>query len=155
MSGRMGEQERTQFQELLVKAVDDELSEEEKRRFEQFIDQYEACRQEWQQFMNIKEVTQEMKFRNPPDPIWETYWSDVYNRLERGVAWILLSAGTIILLVYGAFKAVESMLHDTQLETIVKIAILLVVAGFVVLLVSVIREKFFVLRRDPYKEVQR
>ena len=78
-----------------------------------------------------------------------------HARLERGLAWILFSIGAIILLTYSGFKAVESIISDPQLAGILKAAILMVIGGSVILLVSVVREKLFTRKSDPYKEVQR
>ena len=96
-----------------------------------------------------------MKFKSPPPEVWDTYWQGVYNRLERGFAWILFSIGSVILLTYGGFKAVETIVADPNLATIVKIGLLLVIGGLAALFVSVAREKLFTFRKDPYKEIQR
>lgn len=155
MSMALPEKDREKFQILLMKAVDGELSGEEEVEFEHFVHTYDSCKEEWQQFKHLKEVTRQMKFKSPPDELWDHYWTHVYNRLERGLAWIFLSIGTIILLIYGAFQAVESLILDNQVATIVKIAVLFVIAGLVILLVSVVREKFMIFRKDPYKEIKR
>jgi len=140
---------------LLMKAVDGELSEQEKLEVEQLLNEDPEYRKEYQQYINIKEVTQKMKFKSPPAEIWDTYWLRVYNRLERGIAWILFSLGAVILLTYGGFKTVEAIIADDNLEMVVKAGMLLSIAGLMILVVSVIREKFFTFKRDPYREIQR
>ena len=150
---RADQQEK--FRHLLMKAIDQELSGEEESEFRYFVERYPECRKEWQDFKKLREVTQAMKFKNPPQEIWDSYWLSVYHRLERGLAWILFSIGAIILLTYGGYKAIEGIISDPQLPGLLKAAILLVLAGTVILLVSIIREKLFVRKKDPYKEVQR
>jgi hypothetical protein len=142
-------------QELLMKAVDGELSGQEARELEALLAEHPEYRKELQQYKNIKEVTQKMKFKSPSAEIWDTYWLGVYNRLERGIAWILFSLGAVALLTYGGFKLIESIISDSNLELVVKAGILLCIAGTMLLLVSVIREKYFTFRRDPYREIQR
>ena len=146
---------KSRFQVLLVKAVDGELGDKEKIEFEQLINQAPEFRIEWEQHKKIKEVTQSMKFKSPPIEIWDGYWGNVYNRLERGIAWILFSLGFAILLTYGAFKVVEGILADSSLVGILKVAIIAVLGGLMLLVVSVVREKVFLYRKDPYKEIQR
>lgn len=97
----------------------------------------------------------QIKFTQPSGEGWDRYWLNVYNRIERGLGWILISIGAAILLFYGAFKAVESILADMQLEWFVKAGILAVLGGLAILLISVIREKFFTRKADKYKEIQR
>ena len=147
--------ENERFQTLLMQAVDGELSPDEQTEFEEFINKNGDCRKEWQQMKKLKEVTQSMNFKSLPTEVWDNYWVNVYNRLERGLAWMLFSIGAIILLTYSGFKAVESIIADPQLAGILKAAILMVIGGAVILLVSVVREKLFTRKADPYKEVQR
>ena len=96
-----------------------------------------------------------MKLKNPTMEIWDKYWVGVYNKLERGIAWIAVSVGFLILVIYGSIEAVENFFADTQTPGIVKIGISALVIGGLILLFSVIREKFFTHTRDKYKEVQR
>lgn len=155
MSTQLTRQQQEQFQLLLMKALDEELSADEQVEFARFIDEIPVCREEWQQHKNLKEVTKTMKLKTPTLEVWDNYWLKVYNRLERGIAWLLFTIGSVILLTYGGFKAVEAIIADPGLAGIVKAGIILVLGGLVILLVSVLREKFFVRKTDPYKEVQR
>ncbi len=155
MSSQLTSAEKKYFQTLLMKAVDGELNLDEQTEFEEFVSKDGDCRQEWQQMKKLKEVTNSMNFKSLPTEVWDNYWVNVYNRLERGLAWILFSIGAIILLTYSGFKAVESIIADPQLAGILKAAILMVIGGSVILLVSVVREKLFTRKSDPYKEVQR
>ncbi|MBN2091560.1 hypothetical protein JW964_18245 [candidate division KSB1 bacterium] len=147
--------ERERFQQLLMGAVDQELSRIEQEEFEKILEQRVEFKKEWETFKSMKEVISTMKFKGLPEKTWDNYWLNVFNRLERGLAWILVSLGSVILITYGLFKAVEEMFQDQHIIMIVKVAIIAVLAGLVILLVSVIREKLIVRRSDPYKEVKR
>ncbi|RMD96725.1 MAG: hypothetical protein D6814_10865 [Calditrichaeota bacterium] len=155
MSNSLRAEQKQKFEKLLMKAIDHELDEQEKAEFNFFIEHYPQCKKEWEAYKKLREVTQAMKFKNPSGEVWDAYWLNVYNRLERKIAWILFSIGAIILLTYGGFKAVESLIADPNLAGILKVAILLLIGGLAILLVSVIREKWFIRKKDPYKEVQR
>ncbi len=148
--------EKEKFQLLLMAAIDNELSAEEKPQFEQYIRQYPECYAEWQKYIKLKEVTQTMQFTKPAPEVWNRYWVNIYNRLERGLGWIMFSIGCVILLTYGGFKMVEAIITDSKLEAIVKIGVIALIGGLMIVLVSVIREKIFTARTDKYqKEVQR
>lgn len=150
---RIKDQER--FQHLLMGALDRELPFEEMREFEKLLETYPEFQNEWNNYQHLKEVTQSMKFQAPKKEVWDNYWMHVYNRIERGIAWIIFSIGSVILITYGLFKAVEAIIADPQLESIIKIGIIAVLAGAVILMISVIREKLFIRKSDPYKEIQR
>ncbi len=97
-----------------------------------------------------------MKYKEPPDEVWEKYWSKVYNRLERGLSWILISIGAMTLLFYAGFKAVESLVRDPAIAILLKVAVLVLLAGVVILFVSVVRGRIFTYKKDRYaKEVKR
>ncbi len=147
-------QKHEQFRILMMKALDGELSPREETEFQQLL-QDEAFRREWLEFKQLKEVTQGMKFKNPPQEVWDSYWMSVYNRLERGLAWILFSIGAIIFLSYGLYQLFHEVVNGSELPLPLRVATVALVIGTAILLVSVIREKLFVRRRDPYKEVQR
>lgn len=143
------------FQYLLNKALDEALTNSERIEFEQLISTSKEFQDEWNSLKNIKEISSTMKFKNPPEELWDKYWLDIYARLERGIAWILISIGTSILLIYGGFKLIESIIEDPTLTWFLKIAILAIIIGFVLLVVSVIRERFFLRKSDKYKEIKR
>jgi hypothetical protein len=75
--------------------------------------------------------------------------------MERGIGWILFSIGAMILLFFGGYQMVKGILQDPTIPLIVKTAILLGMAGVVVLLVSVTRERLFVNRSERYREVKK
>ena len=93
--------------------------------------------------------------KSPPEEHWDSYWRSVYNRIERGIGWILASLGATVLVLYGLWEAVHGLLADTSVPDFLKVAIFALAAGGAMLLVSVIREKLFTYRHDPYKEVDR
>lgn len=111
--------------------------------------------EDWRTMARLKEVTAGMTLRRPPDEVWDSYWGGVYRRIERGIGWILTSVGAIVVLSYGVWQAVRDLVADATLPVVIKVAILALIVGLIVLLVSVIREKLFVRRRDPYKDVIR
>jgi len=144
------------YKKLLMGLIDGELSPEEKKSLESHLKGCQECREELKEFNKMKGVMKNMKYKEPPDEVWEKYWSKVYNRLERGLGWILTSIGAMILLFWGGFKAVESLIKDPTLEVFLKIAILILLAGVAILFVSVVRERIFVYKKDRYsKEVKR
>ncbi|MBN1221717.1 MAG: zf-HC2 domain-containing protein [Candidatus Aminicenantes bacterium] len=141
--------------ELISSYHDRELSEEQKKQVEEHLRHCDSCRREWEEMKKFEEVMNQMELKKPPKETWQVYWSSVYNRLERHIGWILLSIGAIILLFYGGYKAVEGMIQDPTTPMVLKVGILVVLGGLVVLLVSIIRERIFVRKRERYKEVEK
>ncbi len=150
----MTEMERDRFRMLMMKALDGELAGSEHSEFENFLRTSE-CADEWAQFRKVKEATMSLKFTTPAPEVWDTYWTSVYNRLERGLAWLLLSLGAVTILAWGALLVAEALWNNSGVPLLMKIAIFSVAGGVFLLLFSVIRERWFTSRHDKYKEVIR
>ena len=84
-----------------------------------------------------------------------TVLQSVYRRIERGVGWILVSIGALVLTSWGLWEAISSLLAEADMPSFVKLAIFALGAGTLVLVFSVFREKLFTYRHDPFKEVDR
>jgi hypothetical protein len=136
-------------------SIDGELAGGERGELERLLDEHPALRAESARFQRVKEVTEAMALRPAPEEVWSDYWASVYSRLERGIGWILFSLGAIVVLSYGAWTGVRELLADATMPWFVKVSLLALTIGTVVLLVSVLREKVFVGRRQRYKDVER
>ena len=112
------------------------------------------CKGEYEEMRKFEEVMGKMELKKPSKEVWHIYWTSVYNRLERRIGWILVSIGAMILLFFGGYKAVEGIIQDPSTPLLLKVGILAFMAGVVVLLVSIIRERLFVRKRERYKEVE-
>jgi hypothetical protein len=96
-----------------------------------------------------------MSLREPAAETWEGYWDSVYNRAERGFGWILFSLGAIALVAYGGLQVARDLMSDPEVPLLIKAAITALAVGGAALVVSVVRERVFARRSDPYKEVKR
>jgi ferric-dicitrate binding protein FerR (iron transport regulator) len=140
---------------LLMGALDGELSPAEQQEFERSLGVDAELRAEWDRLRQVKEVTDTMRMRKPSGEVWDSYWEGVYRRTERGLAWILVSAGAIVLVSWGLVHWVQDVLADTTVPPLIRWASVALVIGLVVLFVSVLREKLHVRKSDPYKDVIR
>ena len=96
-----------------------------------------------------------MMLKNPSREAWDGYWTELYNKLERGIAWIFISIGAIIVLTFAAIQFIEKLLETDKLPFLEKAGVFLLIIGFAVLIVSLLREKIFKNKHDKYKEIQR
>ncbi len=143
------------WKELVSSYADGELDKEARRQVEEHLAVCAECRAELAEMKKLEEVMSGMKLKSPPAEVWQVYWASIYNRLERRIGWILLSIGSIILLLFGGYKAVEGIIRDPGIPFLLKSGILLAMAGGIVLLVSVLRERLFVRSRERYKEIEK
>ena len=140
---------------LISGKLDGELSPDQERELNKHLETCPVCRKEYEELLHLKEVTSNMRFTDLPDRYWAGYWNGVYNRLERGIGWILLSIGAIVLLSVAVYHFFADFLVNPDLPLMVRLAVAAVVVGLIILLVSYVRERLFAYHRDRYKEVKR
>jgi len=140
---------------LMELALDGELSAEEKKEFNDLIRGNPKLKAEFNEQKKIKEVLMNMSIKNPGKEFWDGYWLSIYNRIERGIAWVLISISAIVIAGYGIYEAITNLLAETNIPVFMKIAIVVFVIGIAILVFSLLREKIAVNKKDKYKEIQR
>ena len=96
-----------------------------------------------------------IKLKDLSEDARAAYARSLYNRLERGLGWIFLSLGAILLLGFGGFMLIRTFITDPTISLVLKIGVGAVILGLIVLLVSVLKERLFVRKYDKYsKEVK-
>jgi hypothetical protein len=141
--------------ELVEKYLNNQLQPEEKKELDSLIEKDPKLKSDLEEQVRVKEVLKKMSFKNPSKEVWDSYWLGIYNKIERGFAWIIMSIGVLILSVYGSIEAVNAFMKDSQIPDIVKFGSAAVMIGVLVLLFSVLREKIYTHKKDKYREVQR
>jgi predicted anti-sigma-YlaC factor YlaD len=143
------------YKDLMMGYLDGELSDEQKRRFEEHLAGCPECAGELKEFKRLKAITDEVTLIEPEDRLWRDYWGGIYNRIERGAGWIVFSVAAILLIIYGGFRAIEEMIRDPKVELLFKVGLLALIVGLTILFVSVLRERIYFWRKDRYKDVRR
>ena len=135
--------------------LDGELNPEEMDEVRAKVAADEKYREVMESLMAVKEATDKMKLKKLPEMYWDEYWKHVYNRIERGIGWIFISIGALILSLYGVWVFFKTILQDVSLNPILKAGILILAIGLVILVISILREKLMVRNVDKYREIER
>jgi predicted anti-sigma-YlaC factor YlaD len=143
------------YKNLMMGYLDDELDAEQQKTLQQHLESCPECKAELEEFSQLKQITDDAALRQPEDVLWQQYWGGVYNRIERGAGWVLLSAASILLLMYGGFRLIERLVKDPTVDIILKAGVIVLVAGLAILFVSVLRERIYFRKKDRYKDVRR
>ena len=143
------------YKDLMMGYLDEELSAEQIRRFEEHLATCKQCSSQLQEFRQLKAITDQMTLIEPEDRLWQQYWDGIYNRTERGIGWIIFSVAAILLTIYGGFKTIEGLITDPTVGLLLKIAMLALLVGLAILFVSVLRERIFFWSKDRYRNVRR
>ncbi len=139
---------------LLERHFDGELTADEKIEFNRILED-EKYRSEFEEQKKVKEVLKKMNLKNPTKEFWDGYWLNTYNKLERGIAWIFISIGVVLLIGYAAIELVDRLFTNDGGPLVIKIGLTALFFGSLVLIFSLLREKLFTRKNDKYKEIQR
>jgi predicted anti-sigma-YlaC factor YlaD len=143
------------YKDLLMGYLDDEISEQERVELEKHLAVCEDCQKELADFKDLKSITDDITLYQPEDEVFDQYWSNIYNRIERTAGWIILSVSGMVLLFWAGYKMIEEVIKDETVGCIFKIALIGFIAALSVLLVSVLRERLNTRKKDRYKDVRR
>ena len=145
-----------EIRQLMMKVVDGVASPEEEKAMSEAVENNEILKSELRAFNKIKEVTENMQFKELPDSYWTGYWDDVYRRTERALAWILMSVGLIAVIGFSAYKALSWLYSDPDISILLKAGVSMALLGVIIMIVSILRERLFARKRERYeKEVER
>ncbi|MBD3233722.1 MAG: hypothetical protein GF315_08355 [candidate division Zixibacteria bacterium] len=140
---------------LISGKLDGELTPEQEKDLNAHLESCPNCQKEYQELLRLKEVTSDMKFADLPDRYWAGYWNTIYNRLERGIGWVFVSVGVIILVGFFLWNIFDGFFLDNSIPLILRLGIGLAGFGALILLVSVLRERLFARKHERYDEVER
>jgi len=134
-----------------MRYLDGEMSPGERSEFERHLEECPVCRAALEELKDVRILTGRVAMRDPTDEFWEGYWKSLYRRLERKAAWIFVMAGAALLIGYELYRGIRYFGNIT----FEKFALVVLGVGFVLLLVSVIRERVHQHKVDRYKSVER
>lgn len=134
--------------EDLMRFLDGELPPEEHARVEARIAASSELAREAHLFRAMKTGFQELTFQ--PGTHYNSVWDQVDHRLTRPIGWGLVIAGAAVWSGYGAYVFATSPSDPWE-----KLAAGAVVIGILLLLASVIWERYREWLTDPYRDVYR
>lgn len=140
---------------LIPAYLEGELDEKDRKLVEAHLAGCAECQQECEELGQLEEVLNKMAFKQPAKDIWDVYWASVYNRLERRIGWIFLSIGLIVLVFMGAYPTIADFIADPERPLVLKVGLLVFMAGGVIVFVSILREQLFFRKRERYKDIRR
>jgi len=143
------------FDEVLVRYVDGEATEEEVQTLREHVAECERCREELRAHQKLRDLAQDLGRVEPPEELWDEYVQGVYNRMERSFGWVFVVAGGLLLALVGAWRYVTRFLLDRDVGVLAKVGLTVLIVGLAALLLSVYRQRRREARTDRYKEIVR
>lgn len=143
------------FDETLIRYVDGEATEAEVERLRSHLARCARCREELRAHQKLRDLARDLWPAQPPEELWDEYVQGVYDRMERGLGWVLTVVGAAVLAAVGVWRYVTGFLLRSGVGWPLKVGLTALILGLVLLLVSVYRQRRREARSDRYREVIR
>lgn len=140
-----------EIETLLSGYIDGELPLQQAQQVEAHLDSCERCRREVEEITSIKRATGELSYQEPSSLEWQLMEQLIFQRISRGLGWVILIVWSVVTLGYGLFQLAVSP-HEPLFEKILVFGIFL---GMALLFLSVLSERIRDSRTDRYKGVQK
>ena len=134
--------------EELMRYLDGEVGPEERNRIESSVETSTELRRELAVYRAMKDDLQSLKL-NESGP-HGSVWYAVNRHLAKPLGWVLLLVGSLVWAVYGIYIYLTSPSFLWQ-----KLATGAVGIGILILLASVIWERYRNWLTDPYRDIQK
>lgn len=140
-----------QVKELLSAHLDGELTQVDSQRVRVHLEDCEECRRRFKQLGELKRITSDLKFVDPPEDKMNELEQRLSVQTPRRIGWGLLLGGLAAWIAYAVYLFVT----DPQLATWEKLLTGAIVIGAVLLLISVLRQRWLELPHDRYRGVKK
>ena len=131
----------------LMRYLDGEMPPEDRARVDAELETSTELQREVAIFNALRADFRELDF---PEAHRTSVWDRVNRHVNRPIGWFLLVAGVVIWMTYGTYVFATSAAAVWE-----KLATGAVAIGILMLLTSVIWERYREWETDPYKDVQR
>jgi anti-sigma factor RsiW len=132
----------------LMRYLDGEVSPEEREQIDETLQRSTELQRELAVFQAMKNDLRDLSFA--PQAVTGSVWDQVNRRLARPLGWVFLVAGVAAWMVYGGF-----LFFTSAADPIEKMATSAVGIGVLLLLATVIWERYQDWLTDPYRDVHR
>jgi hypothetical protein len=146
---------REQVEQWVSLAVDGELPEDRRADLEHGLEAFPDLRTKLTAWDAIGKELTAMSFSKEHDRELDRFEGHVFARIERGIAWIFLSIGSVLALATGLFYFGRDFLFDAGVVWTLRLGVAVGLTGLAILAVSVVRHRVATYRSDKYKGVER
>jgi anti-sigma factor RsiW len=138
----------------IMRVADGEADRETRARVEAHLTTCARCQSEFDSLMKLKGATAGLRLADLPDARWAGYWQDLYRRMERGIGWLLLSLGLLLVAGYGIYLLAANFLLNSEIPVVLRAGFALFAGGTLVLLISLVRERLYARKIERYDKVE-
>jgi anti-sigma factor RsiW len=134
--------------EDLMRYLDGEMPPQERATLERELRESTELQRELAIYQAMQSDFRELSFA--PALEGGSVWGQVHRRVTRPLGWLFLLSGAALLLGLGVY-----LFAISAVSLLEKLAVGAIVLGVILLLVTVVADRYREWRNDPYRDVQR
>ena len=142
---------KTAIARKMMAYLDGEMSSSERAEFEELLETHSEWRDEFDRLSETHELSDSLVYREPPEALWDHYWEEIEPQLqEKRLGFALMLTGLSFVALFLMVTIIfffESLLW--------RIGSGLVISGFLIVVVSVIRGFLKTRKHDRYRKIMR
>ena len=136
--------------ELMSGYIDGELTQQDRQRVEVHCDTCSQCSTTLQELKALRQAVGQARLSELGEDQWREQMDDTTVSVTRGIGWLLLIGGVLVLSGIVLFAFVL----DSSLSLGTKLLVAAIYGGPVALFVSVLRQRLIERKSDKYKDVE-
>ena len=137
--------------EKLSAYLDGELTQQEAQKIEVSLRRSPELRDKFEQMRRLREQVRQLDFPQPTDDEWRHVMSGVTFKTTRGLGWLLWIGAAVVLVGYGLYE----FANDPGVAALERIGVFAMLAGVVLVFLTVLWERIAAHRHDKYKDVEK
>ena len=145
-----GSQVGAHVNELLSGYLDDELTQQNRQMVGLHLEDCPACSENLEGLRALRERMGQAQLGDSNKDIWREMMDDTAVNVSRGIGWVLLIGGLLIIAGIG----VVAFLTSSSVGGVEKLLVSAVYIGLGALFVSVLRQRLIERKTDKYKDVE-
>lgn len=136
--------------ELLSGYLDDELTQQKRQMVSLHLEDCPACSENLEGLRALRERMGQAQLGDSDKDVWREMMDDTAVNVSRGIGWVLLIGGLLIIAGIG----VVAFLTSSSVGGVEKLLVSAVYIGLGALFVSVLRQRLVERKTDRYKDVE-
>ena len=140
-----------ELKRMLSAFLDDELTQVDGQRVRIHLEDCAECRQAFAEIKQLRQLTSQIEFVKPSEETMRELRRRMSIRAPRGLGWGFILGGALAWVVYAAYLLVT----DPPALTVPNLIAGALVIGSVLLLVSVVQERWLERPHDRYRGVRK
>lgn len=139
------------IEERLSAYLDGELTQQESQKVEVLLRRSPEWCEKLEHMRRLREQIKELDFPQPTEAEWRNVMSRVTIKATRGLGWLLWIGAAIVLIGYGLYEFAD----DPSVALLERIGVFAMLAGAVLVFLTVLIERIAARKHDKYKDLEK